>query len=84
MATLGGDPGSWATWGHDTPSETGPQDGWQVSQGKVVHGGQTTRARELGRAGPVRLDLQEEAEQEELLLGFGEEGVWHLGRWEAL
>lgn len=49
-----------------------------------MHGGQTPRAGELERAGSVRLGLQEEAEQEELLVGFGEEGVWHLGRWEAL
>ena len=46
-AFLGGDPGSWSTWECDAPPETGPQDGWQVSQGEVVSEGQTARAWEL-------------------------------------
>lgn len=32
IASLEGDAGSWTTWGHDTPSETGIQDGWKVIQ----------------------------------------------------
>lgn len=46
-ASVGGDPGPWSTRGHDTPPETGPRDGWQVSQGEVVGEGQTSRAWEL-------------------------------------
>lgn len=47
MASLGEDPGPWTTWGHDTLSDSGPRDGWQASQGKVVCEDQTARAREL-------------------------------------
>lgn len=76
-APVGRAPGPWSTWGHDTLPETGPRDGWQVNQGNVVGEGQTSRAwsggRGQGRAGSVSLGLLEEAEQEELVVGFGED-----------
>lgn len=46
--------------------------------------GSDRQSQGTGEGWACEAGLTEEAEQEELLVGFGEEGVWHLGRWEAL
>lgn len=51
-----------------------------------MHGGQPPRAWGLrgGLGLPGWVGLLAEAEQAELVLGFAEEGVWHLGRWNGI
>lgn len=46
--------------------------------------GSDRQSQGTGEGWACEAGLTEEAEQKELLVGFGEEGVWHLGRWEAL
>lgn len=74
MASLGGDPGPWSTWGHDIPPDWAP-GGIQSEPDCQSLGAE-------GTVGSVGLGLLEGAEQEELVVGFG--GVWHLSRWQGI
>lgn len=55
-------------------------------EGQGVHEGQPPRAWELsgGLGLPGWVGLLAEAEQAELVVGFAEKRVWHLGRWNGI